>query len=63
MNQEERKRQEKAFRVLCIWCGVKIRDDQSEDASGLCLKCFYQLLKEQLGTQKVSRYGEYVSER
>ena len=51
------------FRVLCIWCSAKIRDDEHEDASGLCLKCFYQLINEHLRNQKASGDSYFVSER
>jgi hypothetical protein len=61
--RENEKIQHEAFRVLCIWCGAKIRDDDREDASGLCLKCFYQFINEHLRSQKVSGYGDFVSER
>ena len=51
------------FCVLCIWCGTKIRDDNREDASGMCLKCFYRILRERLQAQRRSVGGESVSER
>jgi len=51
------------FRVSCIWCGAKIREDKEEDTTGVCLKCFYQILNNHLRSQKRSSYGEFVSER
>lgn len=51
------------FRVLCEWCGIKIREAKDEDASGVCLKCFYQMLTNHLRSQKHTRYGEFVSDR
>ena len=63
MFRENEVEHQETFRVLCIWCSAKIRDDDREDASGLCLKCFYQLLNEHLLSQKVSGYGDFVSER
>lgn len=56
----ERKR---TFIVLCIWCGSKIRDNKQEDATGVCLKCFYQILSNHLQAQKRTVYGEFVSDR
>jgi len=50
------------FRVLCVSCGVKIRQDASEDSCGLCLKCFYRILAERLRAQKSATAGEFVSE-
>jgi hypothetical protein len=52
-----------SFLVQCIWCGAKIRDDKQEDASGVCLQCFYQMLNNHLDAQKHSVYGEFVSDR
>ena len=31
------KESEDRFLVQCAWCGSKIRDDDQEDASGVCL--------------------------
>ena len=54
---------EDTFTVQCIWCGAKIRDDKHEEASGVCLQCFYQILSNHLSAQKRSAYGEFVSDR
>jgi hypothetical protein len=51
------------FRVLCISCGVEIRDNASDDAYGLCLRCFYAMLAARLQKQKRAKPGEFVSER
>ncbi len=51
------------FKVLCVNCGVKIRNHASEDSCGLCLKCFYRILAERLRKQKRTAAGEFVSER
>lgn len=59
-NSEER---ENTFLVQCEWCGAKIRDDNQEDTSGVCLQCFYQILSNHLSAQKRSAYGEFVSDR
>lgn len=62
MNQLRRER-ERTFLVQCIWCGAKIRDDKKEEAKGVCLKCFYQILSNHLRSQKRTVYGEFVSDR
>ena len=59
MNEEN----EVAFLVQCIWCGAKIRDDKEEEAAGICLNCFYQILNNHLQAQKRVPYGEFVSDR
>jgi len=60
MNEQEMK---ETFVVQCIWCGTKIRDDKIEDATGVCLNCFYQILSNHLHAQKQTVYGEFVSDR
>jgi DNA-directed RNA polymerase subunit RPC12/RpoP len=60
---ERRKERERTFLVQCIWCGSKIRDDKEEEAKGVCLKCFYQILNNHLRAQKRSVYGDFVSDR
>jgi DNA-directed RNA polymerase subunit RPC12/RpoP len=51
------------FLIQCIWCGAKIRDDEEEEAKGVCLQCFYQILSNHLQAQKRSAYGEFVIDR
>jgi len=63
MMNERHKERDKAFLVQCIWCGSKIRDDKHEEAKGVCLKCFYQILSNHLHAQKRTVYGEFVSDR
>ena len=51
------------FEVRCIWCGVRIRKDRSEDSRGACLKCFYRILNERFRAQRRVRLGEGASDR
>jgi hypothetical protein len=51
------------FKVVCNSCGVKIRENASDDSYGMCLKCFYTMLAVRLRAQKRAAVGEYVSER
>jgi DNA-directed RNA polymerase subunit RPC12/RpoP len=60
---EKLKVKRRTFVVQCIWCGAKIRDDENEEAKGVCLNCFYQILSNHLQTQKKAAYGEFVSDR
>ena len=62
MNEKERER-EQIYMVQCSWCGSTIRDDKEEEATGVCLKCFYQILNNHLRAQKKTMYGEFVSDR
>ena len=49
--------------VECVWCGAKIRNVNEDDTTGVCLKCFYQMLTNHLQSQKRSAYGDFVSDR
>lgn len=60
---EQTPKRNPGFRVVCISCGVKIRDNASDDSYGLCLRCFYAMLAARLRTQKRVAVGEFVSER
>ena len=51
------------FRIVCVSCGVKIRDKASKDSYGLCLRCFYADLAKRLSGQRRASAGEFVSER
>ena len=51
------------FKILCISCGVKIREKAAEDSYGLCLKCFYTSLAARMLSQKRTPAGEFVSDR
>ena len=57
------KGRENTFPVQCTWCGAKIRDNNEEDTSGVCLQCFYQILSNHLSSQKRTAFGEFVSDR
>jgi DNA-directed RNA polymerase subunit RPC12/RpoP len=57
------KEHEDHYTVECVWCGATIREDDEEDTTGVCLKCFYQMLTSHLQSQKRSAYGEFVSDR
>jgi len=60
---EHRRKGNPGFKVVCISCGVKIREDASDDSHGMCLKCFYAMLAIRLRNQKRVAAGEFVSER
>jgi len=60
---KRRQKRKGTFRVTCIWCGPKVRDDKEEETTGVCLKCFYARLANHIGLQKRAAYGEFVSDR
>lgn len=62
MNQRSREPVD-VYTVYCVWCGASIREDNEEESTGICLKCFYQILSNHLQSQKQSPYGEFVSDR
>lgn len=51
------------FRVICVWCGSEIREDKHENEQGICLKCFYRMLKDHLSTQRRPHQVEFASDR
>jgi DNA-directed RNA polymerase subunit RPC12/RpoP len=61
MNQNVEK--EDVYVVQCVWCGAKIREDNEEESTGVCLKCFYQMLTNHLQSQKRTASGDFVSDR
>lgn len=61
MNQNVER--EDVYVVECVWCGAKIREDNEQESTGVCLKCFYQMLTSHLQSQKQTAYGEAVSDR
>ena len=61
MNQNVER--EDVYVVECVWCGAKIREDNDEESTGVCLKCFYQMLTDHLQSQKQTVYGDAVSDR
>ena len=60
---EQTPRKNPEFKVVCISCGVKIRENASDDSYGMCLKCFYTMLATRLRAQKRVSANEFVSER
>jgi hypothetical protein len=54
---------EREFKVVCITCGGKIRENASADAYGMCLGCFYAMLAARLRSRKRIATGEFVSDR
>jgi len=60
---ERKSTREPEFKVVCISCGGKIREQASEDSFGLCLRCFYASLALRLQRQKRTIAGEFVSDR
>ena len=60
---EQKTKSDPGFKVICISCGVKMRENASDESYGMCLRCFYTMLAVRLRTQKRARAGEFVSER
>ncbi|HEV2827758.1 MAG TPA: hypothetical protein VGW76_09135 [Pyrinomonadaceae bacterium] len=60
---KEQRKMDPLFKVICISCGVKMRDNASDDSYGMCLRCFYAMLAARLRKQRRVAVGEFVSER
>ena len=54
---------EDVYVVECVWCGARIREDNDEESTGVCLKGFYQMLTNHLQSQKQTACGDSVSDR
>lgn len=61
--EKQTPRKNPGFKVICISCGVKIRENASDDSYGMCLRCFYAMLAARLRTQKRVIAGEFESDR
>ncbi|MGH9906511.1 MAG: hypothetical protein ACRD8U_13130 [Pyrinomonadaceae bacterium] len=51
------------FRIFCLWCGIEIRRDASEDSFGTCLDCFYRSVWDQLNAQRPLTPNQFASDR
>ncbi|PWT83576.1 MAG: hypothetical protein C5B44_00360 [Acidobacteria bacterium] len=51
------------FYVICVWCGITIREDKAEDSEGMCLRCFYKILAQRYQAQRRTRCAGRVSDR
>ena len=60
---EQKRKSNPGFKVICISCGTKIRENASDDSYGMCLRCFYTMLAVRLRNRKRTVTGEFVSER
>lgn len=61
--KEQKPANDRGFKVICTSCGVKIRENASDDSYGMCLRCFYAMLAARLRNQKRVAVGEFVSDR
>ena len=60
---KQNSKEQDVYVVQCAWCGAKIRENNEEASTGVCLKCFYQMLTNHLQSQKRTSNGEFVSDR
>ena len=51
------------FQVTCVWCGKRIRRDETENSYAECLQCFYRILSERLSSQPRVPLNQFVSDR
>ena len=59
----DRDEKQPKFSVVCAWCGSSIRENKEQDEQGVCLRCFYKILKDHLLSQRRTRVDDFVSER
>ncbi|MBA2339628.1 MAG: hypothetical protein H0V88_04485 [Pyrinomonadaceae bacterium] len=51
------------FKIICAWCGVVIRRDNTEDSSGMCFTCYYRILSKHFQAQRQADIPFHASER
>lgn len=62
MGDSER-RDELAFRVVCVWCGAEIRRASAPESPGMCQTCFRQMVEEHAQLAARQQSGTHASER
>ena len=61
--EDELKRDEREFPVLCVWCGAEIRRASRPESPGMCRRCFQQMVEEHMRLAARQRESVYASER
>ena len=63
MLEDELKRDEREFPVVCVWCGAEIRRARVPESPGMCQRCFQQMIEEHTRLAAQQRASAYASER
>jgi hypothetical protein len=61
--EDEPLRDEKAFPVLCVWCGAEIRRACAPEPPGMCQRCFRQMVEEHSRLAARQQASLHASER
>jgi hypothetical protein len=61
--EDELKRDEPAFPVVCVWCGAEIRRACAPESPGMCQACFQQMVEEHTRLAAQQRASVYASDR
>ncbi len=51
------------YQVSCAWCEAVIRRSQTKDSHGMCMKCYYRILREHINAYQPMQKPVYASER
>lgn len=62
MNDELR-RDEQEFPIVCVWCGAEIRRSSAPKSPGMCRHCFQQMVEEHTRLAAQQRASVYASDR
>jgi hypothetical protein len=54
---------ERAFPVVCVWCGAEIRRASAPASPGMCQGCFRQMVEEHTRLAARQRASAYASDR
>jgi NMD protein affecting ribosome stability and mRNA decay len=62
MDDDER-RDEPAFTVVCVWCGAEIRRVSTPESPGMCQGCFQNMVEEHTRLAARQQTSVYASDR
>lgn len=63
MMDEQSSRRGQSFPVLCVWCRSEIRKGSTPESSGMCQRCFQQMIDEHMRRVARQRPHAHVSDR
>lgn len=61
--KDAERRDELAFRVVCVWCGAEIRRSSAPESPGMCQACFRQMVEEHARLAAQQQARAYASDR
>ena len=63
MMNKQLPRTEPDYQVSCAWCEAVIRKSATKDSHGMCMACYYRILREHISAYQPTQKPVYASER